>query len=252
MDSDENMTYKVILKNENEDEEKIEITFETTQTTGETRELVTNLDLGMLQNSRYTLSLETFCKNHESKEKKRGIQENKNVERNDGKSLQKKEENSLLNSQNNTSNVPNLDEKIDHNKSIDSTVLTLPPAPPSSFQVELLIKRKVRAKWKKPEMLKETGEIQNYWLEYKKEGKDWERICLESNVFEYTFPELHYATTYKFRVSAWFGNKRQSPWSKEESCLTEELNVPTIVKVTCFILFRLTLLTVICVFLYLL
>ena len=103
--------------------------------------------------------------------------------------------------------------------------------PPPGLQVELFRKRYMKVKWKKPEVLAELEEIQNYWLEYKTEGKYWKRVVLGSNVCEYSFTEFNYKTTYKFRILASFGAKQQSLWSRNVSCISEKLNTPVIVKV---------------------
>ena len=113
-------------------------------------------------------------------------------------------------------------------------ISTLPSLTPSGLQVEIFRKRYMKVKWKEPKVLPDLEEIQNYWLEYKIEGKDWKRVVLESNVFEYSFTELDYNTAYKFRILAAFKGKRQSCWSENVSCISEKLNVPVIVKVFIF------------------
>ena len=110
---------------------------------------------------------------------------------------------------------------------MNSTFLS---SPPSSFKAKLFEKGQIKVKWEKPERLTEE-EIQNYWLEYKKEGEDWRRETLESNVFEYVFSKFHYSTTYKLRILASFRKKKQSRWSREEPCITGKLNVPVIAEV---------------------
>ena len=206
---------------------------------GSETKLLADLDMRMIQKGS---SLEEFCKYDTNNERKRKIQENKNEGKKDRENLENKKEGTPFeeagffgpkDTANIIDNAPNFYKKSNYTESTDSSMSPFPIPPPSSFQVELFVKRKVKVTWEMPELLLETEEIQNYWLEYKKQGKDWERICLDPNVFAYTFSELHYLTTYKFKISASFGKEKQSLWSKEETCSTKQLNAPFIVKVTC-------------------
>lgn len=127
--------------------------------------------------------------------------------------------------------TPFFAKNICYSKSTEIIKSTLPCSPPSSFEVQVSKQRQVEVKWKKPEVLTKIEEIRNYWLEHKREGKDWETIILEANVFEYTFSNFDFSTTYKFRILASFGKNKHSHWSSEKSCTTGKLSVPVIIKV---------------------
>lgn len=67
MDSDERLNYKLNIKHEKENREIIKRNFKIIKQHDETRELLAEEDIGMIQKGQYTFTLQALCKYGTSK-----------------------------------------------------------------------------------------------------------------------------------------------------------------------------------------